>query len=203
MPPGFFSRFKKSSPFLPVTVVSGLPRSGTSMMMQILQAGGLQVFTDQMRAADEDNPKGYFEFERAKKLKDGDTQWVIDAQGKVVKIISALLEYLPPSYPYKIIFMLRDMDEILASQKQMLIRRGEPTDKVADQVMADLFKQHLANVQAWLAKQSNMETIYVQYEGLLQNPKPAIEEIIRFLDLKLNAEAMLEAPDRNLHRQKH
>ncbi|HFD38992.1 MAG TPA: sulfotransferase family protein, partial [Anaerolineae bacterium] len=97
----------------PITIVSGLPRSGTSMMMKMLEAGGLPVLTDQIRAADEDNPKGYYEFERVKQI-EHDQEWLPDAQGKAVKMIAALLKHLPPDYEYKIVFMQRDMQEVLA-----------------------------------------------------------------------------------------
>ena len=112
------------------------------MMMKVLEAGGMQVFTDNLRIADEDNPKGYFELEQVKALKDGDDSWVRDAPGKVVKVISSLLEYLPSTYKYKIVFMRREIAEILASQKQMLIRRGEPSES-DDQKMAEIFQEHL------------------------------------------------------------
>ena len=110
-----FKKFgKKEDKF--VTVVSGLPRSGTSMMMKMLDAGGIPPITDNIRSADEDNPKGYYEFERVKKMPGGDTGWMKDAQGKAVKVIAALIEHLPEGYTYKVLFMRRDMDEILASQ---------------------------------------------------------------------------------------
>ena len=105
---------KKEQPF--VTVVSGLPRSGTSMMMKMLEAGGIDPIQDGIRTPDSDNPKGYYEYERVKQLDKGDTAWVADAQGKSVKVISALLRYLPADYEYRILFMRRDLDEILASQ---------------------------------------------------------------------------------------
>src|SRR5574341_398925 len=108
-----------------IIVVSGLPRSGTSLMMNMLAAGGLPVLTDSLRSADDDNPNGYFEFEPVKKLADGRSEWLPQADRKVVKIISALLEHLPNSYHYKIIFMERDLKEILASQRTMLSRRHE------------------------------------------------------------------------------
>ena len=101
---GIFKRFQRQEPAV-ITIVSGLPRSGTSMMMKVLEAGGLEVFTDNQRTADEDNPKGYFELEQVKALKDGDDAWVKDAPGKVVKVISSLLEYLPSNYKYKIVFL--------------------------------------------------------------------------------------------------
>lgn len=203
MPLDLLSRFRKSpSSANTIYIVSGLPRSGTSMMMQILQAGGLQVLTDHEREADEDNPKGYYEFERVKALKDGDTTWTDKAQGKVVKVISALLEHLPPGYEYKIIFIQRNMEEILASQKQMLVRRGEPTDKVSDETMAELFRKHLSVVKAWLDTQPNMKLLYVRYDELLANPQPQLEAIARFLDQPLDLKAMLAVPDQKLYRQK-
>ena len=113
-------------------VVSGLPRSGTSLMMNMLQAGGVPIVTDEQRTADDDNPKGYFELERVKQLSKGDVAWVSGAHGKAVKVISALLEHLPPTSSYKILFMRRRLPEVLASQRKMLERRGEPTDTVPD-----------------------------------------------------------------------
>ena len=115
-----FSREKSNKPKQKVVVVSGLPRSGTSMMMKMLAEGGLSIVTDSEREADEDNPNGYFEIELSKKLKDGVVDWIYDAPGKVVKVISYLLEFLPADLTYDIIFMDREIPEILASQKKML-----------------------------------------------------------------------------------
>src|SRR4030065_1945559 len=159
-----FTSRKSSNTSEFITVVSGLPRSGTSMMMQILHAGGMEILPDQQRTADDDNPKGYYELERVKKMKEGDVTWVRESGGKVIKVISALLEYLPADLSYKVVFMHRKMDEILASQKQMLVRRGEPTDKASDSTLADLFSRHLQKVEAWLAAQKNMQVLYIQYD---------------------------------------
>lgn len=172
------------------------------MMMQILQAGGMEILTDHERKADDDNPKGYYELERAKKLKEGDIGWVKDARGKAVKIISALLEHLPPDYQYKVVFMQRSMVEVLASQKQMLIRRGEDSEKTSDETLAELFEKHLTQVQAWLGEQANIEVLYVRYDELLKEPEATIGEIIRFLDLPLDADSMLAVPDKRLYRQR-
>lgn len=202
MPLNFWSRFQKKTPQAFITVVSGLPRSGTSMMMQILNAGGLPALTDQERSADDDNPKGYYELEQVKKLKEGDTVWVKEASGKAVKVISFLLENLPAGYEYRIIFMQRNLDEVLASQRQMLARRGEPTDAIDDQNMADLFCQHLTRVEAWLAAQPNMHTLYVPYAALLKTPAVHVDALIDFLGLPLDRAAMLAMPDRNLYRQR-
>lgn len=195
-----FSREPKHPPA--IVVVSGLPRSGTSMMMTILEQGGLAVLTDQIRAADEDNPKGYFEFERVKELDKGDQDWLADAQGKVVKVISALLEHLPPGHNYRVIFMERQMDEVLASQRKMLARRGEPTDRVDDQEMAKLFAKHLEKVRAWLASQPNFEVLYVDYNQMLANPLPYVRQVNQFLGNALDETAMRRAVDPALYRNR-
>jgi len=198
---GIFNPFKKRKAPATITLVSGLPRSGTSMMMKVLEAGGMEIFTDNQRAADEDNPKGYYELEDVKALKDGKSDWMQDAPGKVVKVISSLLEYLPSNYKYKIIFMRRAIPEILASQKQMLIRRGENSDG-DDQKMAEMFQEHLKRVRVWLANQPNMETLYVDYNALMADPDPEIKVVAEFLGLTENLDAMLAVPDKKLYRQK-
>lgn len=185
-----------------ITIVSGLPRSGTSMMMKALEAGGMSVLTDNLRQSDADNPQGYYEFERVKQLSKGDYGWLGEAQGKAVKIIAALLEYLPADYTYKVVFMRRRMDEILASQKKMLIRRGAPSDKLADAEMRILFERHLAKVQTWLKTQSNISVLEVDYNQLLENPRPCLEEISQFLANGLDVEKMVGAVDPGLYRNR-
>jgi hypothetical protein len=184
-----------------VTVVSGLPRSGTSLMMMMLEAGGMQVLTDKKRTADEDNPEGYYEFERVKQIEQ-DQSWLEDAKGKVVKMIAELLKHLAPDYTYKVIFMRRKMEEILASQKQMLVRRGEPTDRVSDERMAKLFREYLERVEAWIAEQPNMEVIYVSYNEVLENPVEEAKRINQFLGNTLNMENMVGVVDPTLYRQR-
>jgi len=184
-----------------ITIVSGLPRSGTSMMMKMLEAGGLEPLTDNIRAADEDNPRGYFEFERVKQI-EHDKEWLEDARGRAVKLISALLKHLPPTHNYKVIFMRRAMAEILASQRQMLIRRGEPGDTVPDDKMAALFDKHVAQVESWLAAQPNIETIYVSYNEVMKDARPHAERINDLLGGALNVEAMIQVADQTLYRQK-
>jgi len=185
-----------------VTVVSGLPRSGTSMMMKMLEAGGLTPMTDQIRTPDDDNPKGYYEFERVKKMPDGDKAWVAEAHGKAVKVISALLEHLPADHTYKVIFMRRQMDEILASQKQMLIRSDKPTDKVSDEQLAGMYRKHLATVEAWLRAQPNVSVLYMDYNTMLADPRRYIAEIDRFLGDQLDVEKMAAVVDPSLYRQR-
>ena len=183
-------------------VVSGLPRSGTSMTMRMLEAGGLEVVTDRIREANEDNPRGYYEFERVKKLPDGDTAWVTDAQGKVVKVISALLKHLPSDYNYRILFMRRTMEEILASQQRMLVRRNEDPSKVNDAQMAQFSRSILVEVYGWLDAQANVSYIDVDYNAMLVDPRPQVRQICGFLDRDLDAEQMLAVVDPSLYRQR-
>jgi hypothetical protein len=185
-----------------ITVVSGLPRSGTSMMMKMLEAGGIPPITDELRAADEDNPKGYYEFERVKQMDKGDVSWVPGAKGKVVKVISALLKYLPNDQPYRVVFVRRNMPEILASQRKMLIRRGEDPDKMDDEQMAMLFEKHVRQVEAWLAAQPNIRTLYVHYSDVLANPLPQIATINDFLGGTLDTNRMAEVVDPELYRNR-
>lgn len=185
-----------------VVVVSGLPRSGTSMMMKMMEAGGLELLTDHQRTADENNPKGYYEFERVKKLKDGDTGWVVEARGKVVKVITALLEYLPTSETYQIIFMRRDMGEILASQKRMLQRDGKPDDGVDDATMTELYEKHLAKVFNWISKQDNIQMLEVSYNDTLESPEENVQKLNHFLGGGLDTSRMMGVVDRNLYRER-
>ena len=185
-----------------VTIVSGLPRSGTSMMMKMLEAGGMVPVTDNIRTPDEDNPKGYYEFERVKKLPDGDTAWLPDAQGKVVKIISALLQHLPPDYFYRVIFMRRALPEILASQRKMLIRRNENPEKVSDDQLAKLYEKHLLEVFEWMNAQGNVSVLYLDYNLLIKDPESHLDQINEFLGGGLDVDAMGNIIDPRLYRQR-
>jgi hypothetical protein len=185
-----------------ITIVSGLPRSGTSMMMKMLEAGGMPSYTDNIRTPDDDNPKGYYEFERVKKLPDGDSEWLADAEGKAVKVISALLEHLPADYTYRALFMQRKMEEILASQKQMLIRSGQPTDRVGDDKLAEMYGKHLAKVKAWLESQTNFSIVYLDYNQLLLDPQKYALQVNEFLGNDLDPQAMASVVDTNLYRQR-
>ena len=185
-----------------IAVVSGLPRSGTSMMMKMLEAGGLPPLTDEIRTPDDDNPTGYYEFERVKKMPDGDIAWVEETHGKAVKVISALLEHLPPDYSYRVLFMERKMDEILASQHQMLIRSGKPTDKVSDEKLAEMYSKHLAMIKNWLNKQPNFSVLYLDYNAILADPDKYSTQINQYLGKSLNAEKMAGVIDPNLYRQR-
>lgn len=187
-----------------VYIVSGLPRSGTSMMMQMLHRGGLPVLTDAVRSADEDNPRGYFELERVKQTK-GDPSWLDDAHGKVVKLISRLLLDLPDPDPervrYKVVFMRRDLDEVLRSQKKMLERRGED-DTQSDEQVKELFVAHLEEIENWLRKRSDIDVIFQSYSRMVTDPRAGAEKINQFLGGVLDVEAMLSEVDPELYRNR-
>jgi hypothetical protein len=184
-----------------VVIVSGLPRSGTSMMMKMLEAGGLEPFSDGIREANVDNPKGYYEFERVKKLPEGDTGWLEEASDKVVKIITALIIHLPDTYTYKILVMRRKMDEIIASQNKMLENRGEEV-KVSDEKISQLFNKHLKQAYTWMDRQPNVAHIDVDYNQLLQTPAPILEKVNEFLGGSLDIEKMVAVVDPSLYRQR-
>jgi hypothetical protein len=184
-----------------ITIVSGLPRSGTSMMMRMLEAGGMQILTDNIRTADEDNPRGYYELERVKQIEQ-DSTWLEDARGKAVKMIAALLKHLPHDYTYKVVFIQRNVDEVLASQRQMLIRRGEPTNKVGDDRLASLFHKHLQQVKSWISAQPNMDVLYVSYHDILSDAAGQAAQINRFLGGTLNVAGMAGIVDPGLYRQR-
>lgn len=185
----------------PVIIVSGLPRSGTSMMMKMLAEGGMPIVTDELRSADPDNPNGYYELETVKQLSSGNVAWLANAGGKAVKVISALLEYLPATYPYKILFMEREIREILASQRKMLERRNE-TSTVDDAQIEQQFRKHLSVVKPWLARQPNMEVLYISYNSLMSNPEPDCRRVIEFTCAPLDLGRMLSVPHRGLYRNR-
>ena len=198
----FLQLFEKRErlPFIPI--VSGLPRSGTSLMMSMLAAGGLAVMTDHLRIADDDNPVGYFELEDVKKLINGEHSWLAQSNGKAVKVISTLLPYLPDGYHYRIIFMRRPMEEVLASQRKMLINRGENPDKVSDDQMAEMFKGNLQQSERWMNSQSYATRIDINYRQLVTHPRPLVAEINTFLGGGLDEDKMLGVIDPSLYRQR-
>ncbi len=184
-----------------ITVVSGLPRSGTSMMMKMLEAGGKKVLTDSLRTADEDNLKGYYEDERVKALHQNNS-WVSEAEEQAVKVISYLLKYLPEGHKYRIIFMERKIAEVLASQKKMMRRRGEPTDDVPDDIMTGIFQKHLDETYAWLSNQPSMQVLYISYNDSLDKPEDCAEKVNSFLGGGMDIEKMMQVVDPSLYRQR-
>ncbi len=185
-----------------IVVVSGLPRSGTSMMMQMLEAGGMEVMTDGLRAADEDNLRGYFEYETVKAL-DTDRSWLPEARGKAVKIISELLKYLPETQTYRIIFLRRALEEVLASQDRMLVRRGvQPGGPAENAEIARIFRKHLRQTEAWLSGRPGFRTLYVHHRKIMADPAREAARVNAFLDDRLDEAAMAASVDASLYRQR-
>ncbi len=186
----------------PIVVVSGLPRSGTSMMMKMLEAGGVPVMTDAIRTADVDNPKGYYEYERVKELeKETDKSYIREGRGKALKVISFLLKELPDDNFYRIVFMRRDLNEVISSQNKMLDRRGEQsiTD---DEMMAEAYRNHLAAVRILARKRANFEILEVRYDAAVKAPKDAARVVNAFLGGTLDEAAMVAAVDAELYRNR-
>ena len=183
-----------------ITIVSGLPRSGTSLMMKMLEAGGIEPVTDNIRGADLDNPKGYYEFEKVKTIVE-DSSWLPGTRGKTFKMVSILLRNLPPNQRFKLIFMRREMGEILASQSKMLEHMGKASGPRNEQ-MAALFTNHLAKIETWVAQRPEIEVLYVSHNDLVQNPSAVVERIKTFLNRPLNVDAMIATVDISLYRNR-
>ncbi len=181
-----------------ITIVSGLPRSGTSMMMQALKNGGLDILTDNIRKDDNNNPKGYLEYEKVKKLHTDNT-WMDEASGKCVKIVAPLLTNLPLKHQYRIIFMERDLNEILISQQKML---GKPAGAYPT-ALAEAFTKQVEKAKAWIKSQPNVTAVFVNYSDIIANPDEEMQNIADYLDEELSIEAMVSAIDKNLYRNKN
>ncbi len=185
-----------------IVVVSGLPRSGTSMMMKMLESGGLEVMTDALREADVDNPKGYYEDERVKDLGETkDKSWVRDARGKVLKVISFLLKDLPSENRYRVIFMRRDIEEVLASQNKMLVHRGEE-NPAEDAIMKEHYQKHLEQVKRLTTNLPNYEMIEIGYREAIDDPAGVAKKVNEFLGGRLDLPAMAETVDKKLYRNR-
>lgn len=186
----------------PIIVVSGLPRSGTSMAMKMLEAGGVSVVTDGERTADEDNPKGYYEDERVKELAQmEDRSWLADSRGKAIKIISFLLRELPASNNYRVVFMRRDIDEILASQRKMLERREEDHD-LEDEQMAKAFEGDLFRARYLMKRSPQFEFLEVGYRDALDDPAATAERMREFVGADLDVDEMIGVVDPELYRNR-
>jgi hypothetical protein len=182
-----------------IIVVSGLPRSGTSLMMQMLESGGIEVVTDEVRSADEDNPRGYYELEKVKSVR-ADASWLPGVRGQAMKMVSQLLYDLPPSERYRVIFMERDLEEVLTSQEKMLQRLGRPAAPRAE--MTRSYQLHLERLHQWLAQQPNIELLRVSYNDLIEQPERQANRVCAFLGGKANAAGMARTVDRSLYRNR-
>jgi hypothetical protein len=207
-----------------ITIVSGLPRSGTSMMMQMLGAAGLDLATDGVRVADASNPRGYFELEAVKRIHEDDS-FLKDCVGRVVKIVAPLLPLLPDEYDYQIILMERDLDQVLASQGRMLARLGggDRSSKNADGAVAvtrdealrSAFRGQLEKVRGWLESSERVESLLVPHASVIEAPVDAAIKVAEFIAatgfrqdvedgsdgaLSWKIEAMAGVVDPSLHR---
>jgi len=195
--------FRRRKAGEPVVIVSGLPRSGTSMLMKMLEAGGLQIMSDAARSADVDNPKGYFEHERIKDLeKETDKSYLREGRGKALKVISFLIQHLPDENDYRVIFMRRDLDEVLSSQDKMIQRLGA-ADAAADrEAMKEAYRNDIVRTRLLCRKRSNFEMIEIQYKATVEDPAETARRVNEFLGGRLDEAAMRRAVDESLYRNR-
>lgn len=184
-----------------IYIVSGLPRSGTSMMMQMLEAGGMDLYTDGERTNDENNPKGYKEHNAVKTLP-RNKEWLSQSIGKAVKVIAQLLPHLSSGYEYQILFMERNLEEVISSQNKMLKRLGKKNDKDYPLHLLETYKQHLKKAKRWLSKRKNVKVMYIQHSSIIENPMENAIEINQFLNLQLDVQKMARVVDPALYREK-
>jgi len=184
-----------------VTVVTGLPRSGTSLMMQMLAAGGIPPLTDDHRTADESNPRGYFEYEAVKRLR-SDQSWLEQARGHAVKIIHALMRELPVDgrFQYRVLLMRRPLEEVLSSQRAMLERQGKQS---ADpNLLAKVYRAQLEQLEQWMAGLTCFAVLPVQHRDVISSPAETAGTIAQFLGENLDVVRMAETVDPALYRER-
>ena len=180
-----------------IVIVSGLPRSGTSLMMQMINKGGIEALTDDKRQADISNPKGYYEYEPVMALHK-DNSWLHKAQNKSLKVVAPLLKFLGPKYRYKVIFMNRDLGEVVKSQQKMI---GKNTESLPVKLFQS-YTKHLNQVEVWKEKTPNVELIYLDYKEVLTQTDQAIDKVAKFIGVEMNKEAMKRCIDTSLYRNK-
>jgi hypothetical protein len=184
-----------------ITIVTGLPRSGTSLMMQMLAAGGIPPLTDNLRTPDDSNPRGYFELEAVKRLR-ADHSWLGDARGKAVKIIHLLMRELPVDgrFQYRVLLMRRPIEEVLSSQRSMLARQGKPSGDPA--VLAKVFETQLAQLESWIANHACFSVLPVAHGRLISAPAEAAREVAQFVGGEMDVAAMAATVDPTLYRER-
>jgi hypothetical protein len=200
---GFLKRAFRRQQGEPIVVVSGLPRSGTSMLMKMLDAGGMAIMTDSERAADIDNPKGYFEYERVKNLeKESDKSYVREGRGKVLKVISFLIKDLPDDNDYRVIFMRRSLDEVLASQNKMIQRLGTEDSTAAEEAMKEAYRNDIVRTRLLCKNRPNFELIEINYKNTIEDSTATARSVNAFVGGHLDETAMREAVDGSLYRNR-
>jgi len=200
---GFLKRAFRGQQGEPIVVVSGLPRSGTSMLMKMLDAGGMEIMTDSERVADIDNPKGYFEYERVKDLeKETDKSYIREGRGKVLKVISFLIKDLPDDNDYRVIFMRRNLDEVLASQNKMIQRLGTEDSTAAEEAMKEAYRNDIVRTRLLCRNRPNFELIEINYKNTIEDPAATAHRVNGFVGGHLDEAAMKEAVDGSLYRNR-
>jgi len=169
-------------------------------MMQMLAAGGMTLLTDHERRPDIDNPRGYYEWELIKRLPK-EPHRINEAEGKAVKVISQLLLSLPVGRDYKLIFMERPLPEVLASQDEMLKRRGS-TQSIDHALLTTAFRDHMKEIVAWLEAREDIPVCRVGYRKLVSDPSGSARMVREFLGLELDVEAMAQQVDASLYRNR-
>ncbi len=183
-----------------ITVVSGLPRSGTSLVMQMLEKGGMEILIDHVRKPDENNIHGYYEYDKIKSLRK-DASWLGEAEGKAVKIIAQLLPFLLPGYQYSVLFIERSMEEVLLSQSKMMNDLGQKTASDSGQ-LASIFGQQVNRVKQWVENRTNIRMLCLQYSHLILNPVEEVKRIPEFLDVDMDVKAIISVIDPSLWHHK-
>lgn len=168
--------------------------------MALLRAGGVELVTDGVRAADEDNLGGYFEYEPVKKIRQ-DASWVYAARGKGIKVVSPSLRYLPSDLAYRVVFMRRDLNEVSASQEQMLRRLGKDS-QVSSSEIIELLRRHIQETEIWLANAEYMDVLFLDYRGVVEDPLPACRALADFLSLTMSPLDMATAVEKRYYRQR-
>jgi Sulfotransferase domain len=196
-------RFQASRYGEPIVVVSGLPRSGTSMMMKMLESGGLAILMDGERKADVDNPNGYYEVERVKNLeKETDKSWLRAARGKVIKVISFLIKDLPDDNRYKVLFLRRDLDEVIRSQDKMIARLGTENASADAEAMKEAYRNDIVRTRLFCKSRANFDLMEVHYKGTIEDPLATAKAVNAFLGGKLDEEKMRTAVQAELYRNR-
>jgi hypothetical protein len=172
---------RRLDPHCTITVVSGMPRSGTSMMMQMLGSAGFSIATDGRRVADADNPRGYYELEAVKRLRE-DASFLARLTGQAVKVVAPLLPFLPADFEYRVLFMERDLGEMLASQRVMLDRRATASAQPDDVTLEQAFAREIARVKHWLAEQRHVQTCFISHRRMITKPAETCARIVAFLE---------------------
>jgi hypothetical protein len=187
----------------PIVIVSGLPRSGTSMMMKMLESGGLAIMTDGERKADVDNPNGYYEVERVKHLeKETDKSWLQGARGKVLKVISFLIKDLPDDNFYQVLFVRRDLDEVIASQDKMIARLGTQNAGADAEAMKEAYRNDIVRARLHCKARSNFRYQEVHYKHAIDDPAATAQVVNAFLGGRLDEEKMRQAVQAELYRNR-